>query len=76
MESYVNCCGYTVSRSLYDFLVENDFSVRVACVVCRHFATVDETIFYLKEVAQGRLFLRNLGKRSTAEIAEKIQKYM
>lgn len=76
MAGYANCCGYTVPQEIYDFLAENEFSVRAACVLCRiHCETVDELKFYLREIAEGRLFLRNCGKRTTAEIAEKIAKY-
>lgn len=75
MVEYVECCGYSVTRTLYDFLVENDFSVRVACAVCRC-ATVTEAKEMLEAVACGKLVVRNLGKRSTAEIVEKMKKYM
>lgn len=76
MVGYVDCCGYSVTRTLYDFLVENEFSVRVACAVCRRCATVTEAMEMLEAVASGELVVRNLGKRSTAEIVEKIKKYM
>lgn len=76
MKKFVECCGYMVSEDLSDFLSENDFSMRICCVVCRHFCTVDEAIFYLKAVARDELCLRNLGKRSTAEVKEKMKKYM
>ena len=76
MASYADCCGYTVPQEIYDFLAENEFSVRAACVLCRiHCETVEELKFYLREIAEGRLFLRNCGKRTTAEIAEQIAKY-
>lgn len=76
MGSYVDCCGYTVTRSLYDFLAENELSVRIACAVCRRCATVAEAKEMLKAIARGELVVRNLGKRSTAEIAKRMQKYM
>lgn len=76
MDTYVECCGYTVTRALYDFLVENDFSVRVACAVCRRCASVQEAREMLEAVAKGELVVRNLGKRSTAEIVEKMKKYL
>lgn len=76
MAMYANCCGYTVRKEIYDFLVEHDFSVRAACIICRlNCDTVDELKSCLREVVEGRLFLRNCGKRTTAEIAEKIAKY-
>ena len=72
----VECCGYSVSKEIYDFLVENDFSVRAACIICRiPCNSVEELLIRLREVAEGRLFLRNCGKRTTAEIAAKIAKY-
>ena len=70
------CCGYSVPDAIYDFLVDNDFSVRAACIICRiPCNTVEELLVQLRAVAEGRLFLRNCGKRTTAEIAEKIAKY-
>lgn len=76
MAKYAECCGYTVPQEIYDFFAENEFSVRAVCVLCRlHCDTVGELLFNLREIAEGRLFLRNCGKRTTAEIAEKIAKY-
>ena len=76
MVEHTDCCGYFVTRALYDFLAENDFSVRIACAVCRRCDTAEEAVEMLKAVAFGKLAVRNLGKRSTAEIVEKMKKYM
>ena len=76
MVTYIDCCGYSVSRALYDFLADNEFSVRVACAVCRRCSTVEEAVNLLRAVACGEIVMRNLGKRSTAEIVEKMGKYM
>lgn len=77
MENFVDCCGFSVPAWVVDFLEKGDFSVRAACCVCRLYcrlrcATLGELVFYLHEVAAGRLPLRNCGKRTTAEITEKL----
>lgn len=74
---FVFCCGYSVPCWLYAFLEKNEFSVRAASIICRLYgrlgcASLDELTFYLGEVVAGRLPLRNCGKRTTAEIAEKL----
>lgn len=73
----MECCGYSVPAWVVEFLEENDFSVRAACVICRLWRVVQcdnalELVSVLMDVAQGRLPLRNCGKRTQAEIAEKL----
>lgn len=73
----MECCGYSVPAWVVEFLEENDFSVRAACIICRLWRVVRcdnalELVSVLMDVAQGRLPLRNCGKRTQAEIAEKI----
>jgi hypothetical protein len=73
----MECCGYSVPAWVVEFLEENDFSVRAACIICRLLRVVQcnnalELVSVLVDVAQGRLPLRNCGKRTRAEIAEKI----
>lgn len=73
----MECCGYSVPEWVVDFLEENDFSVRAACIICRlwRFVRCDnamELTSVLMDVASGRLPLRNCGKRTQAEIAEKL----
>lgn len=73
----MECCGYSVPAWVVEFLEENDFSVRAACVICRLWRVVRcdnalELVSVLMDVAQGRLPLRNCGKRTQAEIAEKL----
>lgn len=76
MAKYAVCGRYTIPQEIYDFLVENEFSVRASFIICRlNCDTVEEVLVNLREVAEGRLFLRNCGTRTTAEIAEKIAKY-
>lgn len=73
----MECCGYSVPAWLVEFLEENDFSVRATCVICRLWRVVQcdnalELASVLVDVVSGRLPLRNCGKRTTAEIAEKL----
>lgn len=73
----MDCCGYSVPAWVVAFLEENDFSVRAACIICRLWRDVQcnnalELVSVLVDVAQGRLPLRNCGKRTQAEIAAKI----
>lgn len=74
---FVEICGRVVPTWVGSFIEEKNFSVRAACCVCRlynqlHCETLGELVFYLGEVAAGRLPLRNCGKRTTKEIAEKL----
>lgn len=73
----MECCGQSVPAWVVEFLEENDFSVRAACVICRLWRVVRcdnalELVSVLMDVASGRLPLRNCGRRTQAEIAEKI----
>lgn len=73
----MECCGYSVPEWVVEFLEENDFSVRAACIICRLLRVVQcnnalELVSVLVDVAQGRLPLRNCGKRTQAEIAKKL----
>ena len=74
---FVEICGHVVPTWVSSFIEEKKFSVRAACSVCRLYnqlrcETLGELTFYLNEVAAGRLPLRNCGKRTTKEIAEKL----
>jgi hypothetical protein len=70
MNEYIECCGYTVKKPIYDFFVANNLSVRAVCVACRlPCDTVEMLVFYLREIVENRLFVRNCGKRTTAEFA-------
>lgn len=73
----VYCCGYSVPSWLFDFLEANDFSVRAASIICRLYTRLgcksfDELKFYLGEYINGRLPFSNCGKRTIAEIVEKL----
>lgn len=73
----MECCDYSVPAWVVEFLEENDFSARAACVICRLWRVVRcdnalELVSVLMDVASGRLPLRNCGRRTQAEIAEKI----
>lgn len=69
--------GYSVPEWVVEFLEVNDFSARATCVICRLWRVVRcdsalELVSVLTDVAQGRLPLRNCGKRTQAEIAKKL----
>lgn len=73
----VECCGYPIPAWVFEFLEVNDFSVRAAALICRLYRFVQcnnalELVSVLVDVASGRLPLRNCGRRTQAEIAEKI----
>lgn len=73
----MECCGYRVPAWVFEFLEVNDFSVRAAALICRlyNFVQCDnalELVAVLVDVASGRLPLRYCGRRTQAEIAEKI----
>lgn len=77
MVKFVECCGYSVPAWLFDFLERHDLSVRAACCVCRLYGLVQcenelELTAFLEDVVEGRRFVRNCGKRTTAEIAQKV----
>lgn len=71
------CCGYRVPAWLFEFLEVNDFSVRASALISRLYTFVQcentlELVSILTDVASGRLPLRYCGRRTQAEIAEKI----
>jgi hypothetical protein len=76
MNTY-ECCGYRVPGWVFEFLEVNDFSVRAAALICRLYNFVQcnntlELVSVLTDVASGRLPLRYCGRRTQAEIAEKL----
>lgn len=73
----MECCGYRVPAWLVEFLEVNDFSVRAAALISRLYTFVRcenalELTSILADVVSGRLPLRYCGRRTTAEIAEKL----
>lgn len=73
----MECCGYRVPAWLVEFLEVNDFSVRAAALISRLYTFVRcenalELTSILVDVVSGRLPLRYCGRRTTAEIAEKL----